>query len=378
MEATKIIHSFDARECSAFGQDGMILDKHYNKNDMAKVLKAVGIGFDGFSAQQVGQVFAMDTFPTVQANLTTASIPALLQNLQNWLPGMVKILTAARMIDDIVGIQTTGDWEDEEIVQTLLENTGTATIYGDLTNPVMDNWNLVYNTRTNVRFESGMRVGVLEEKRAAKQRVNSGQEKRESAALELEIIRNAVGFYGYNSGNNNTYGFLNDPALPAYVEVASNGAGGYAWSTKTMLQICADIRTAFQQLRTNSQDTIKPGKTKICLVIATSSVDYLSTQSDFGLSVWGWLKETYGDTVRVESAPQLNNASNGDNVFYAFAEEVADTSTDDRKTFIQVVSQKFFVVGVQKLAKGYEEDYSNCTAGIMCKRPYAVVRYYNC
>ena len=95
------------------------------------------------------------------------------------------------------------------------------------------------------------------------------------------------------------------------------------------------------------------------------------------MSVWGWLKETFGDSIRVVSAPQLNAANASDNVFYAFAETIDDTSTDDKRTFIQVVPQKFFLVGVQKLAKGYEEDYSNSTAGVLCKRPYAVVRYYN-
>jgi hypothetical protein len=92
------------------------------------------------------------------------------------------------------------------------------------------------------------------------------------------------------------------------------------------------------------------------------------------------LKQTYAN-VRVESAPQLNAASNGDNVMIAFAERIDDDpmspSSDDHKTFAQIVSQKFFVVGVQKLAKGYEEDYSNCTAGVMTKRPYAVYRVYN-
>jgi hypothetical protein len=28
-----------------------------------------------------------------------------------------------------------------------------------------------------------------------------------------------------------------------------------------------------------------------------------------------------------------------------------------------------------QLTKGYEEDYSNATAGIMCKRPWAVTRW---
>ena len=75
------------------------------------------------------------------------------------------------------------------------------------------------------------------------------------------------------------------------------------------------------------------------------------------------------------SAPQLNTANGGVGVFYLYAENVADNSTDDGRTFAQIVPAKFQIVGVAKKTKSYEEDYSNATAGVMCKRPYAVVRY---
>ncbi len=66
----------------------------------------------------------------------------------------------------------------------------------------------------------------------------AAESKRESAGLALEQQRNAVGFYGYNSGNNFTYGFLNDPNLPAYMTVAATGTGSSTlWSTKTFLEI---------------------------------------------------------------------------------------------------------------------------------------------
>lgn len=372
-----VLHSLDAREVSA---QGLQLGRDYDAFELTQVCQDHGIHIDAATAREYMDTavkYGMDAYPTIQQPLTTPSITTLVQFLQNWLPGLVKILTAARKADELVGVATVGSWEDEEVVQPILENTGTAVPYEDGTNVPLANWNLNFAYRTVVRFEEGIRVTRLEEARAARQRVNSGEMKRESAILNLEIQRNAVAFYGYNSGNNNTYGFLNELGLPAYVQVASNGSGGFAWSTKTFLQITADIRTALIQLQNQSQDTIEPGKTPITLAIATGSVGYLSTTSDFGISVWGWLKETYGDTIRVVSAPQLNAAYSGDNVFYAFAETVPDLSSDDRRTFVQVVPAKFQALGVQQMAKGYEEDYANATAGVMCKRPYAVVRYYN-
>lgn len=329
-------------------------------------LKRIGIGLDDATVRRMMDAFAEDALP---ATVTTGSIGTPVQFLQNWLPGFVHVITAARKIDELVGIQTTGSWEDEEVVQGVMELTGTSVPYGDYTNVPYASWNANFERRTNVRFEEGLKVGNLEEARASRMRVNSAESKRNSAALALEIQRNRVGFYGYNDGANRTYGFLNDPSLPAYV---SNP--GPAWTGATYLEITGDLRAAFAALRTQSQDTIDPETTPITLAISTNRVDYLSVVSQYGNSVREWLRETYPKT-RVVSAPELNAANGGENVFYLYAEQVNDTSTDDSRVFTQPVAAKFQVIGVAKEAKGYVEDYSNATAGVMCKRPYAVVRY---
>jgi len=56
-----------------------------------------------------------------------------------------------------------------------------------------------------------MRVGRLEQERAAKMNANTAEAKRAAATQTLEIARNQVGFVGYNSGAGRTYGFLNAP-----------------------------------------------------------------------------------------------------------------------------------------------------------------------
>ena len=79
--------------------------------------------------------------------------------------------------------------------------------------------------------------------------------------------------------------------------------------------------------------------------------------------------------MRVVSAPQLNAANGGANVFYLYAEHVEDGASDDSRTWVQVVPAKFQALGVERQAKAYIEDYTNATAGVLLKRPYAVVRY---
>jgi hypothetical protein len=340
------------------------------KSEEYQSLPKVGIHFPGPRVNEMMKS-AMDA---LQPLVTTASIGTPIQFLQEWLPGFVYVITAARNIDELVGLDIVGAWEDEQVVQGILEQTALAQPYGDVSNVPFSSWNTNFNYRTVVRFEQGMSVDRLEEARAARMRVSSSGEKRESCGLSLEIERNRIGFYGYNNGANLTYGFLNDPGLPAYLTVATGTGGFTQWSTKSFLEIQKDILTAIAALRLQSQDVINPQKVNLTLAIATASVDYLGTTSDFGISVMEWLKEAY-PRVRVASAPELDAANGGANVFYLYADSIQDRSTDNGRTFIQPVPSKFMVLGVQQTAKGYEEDYSNATAGVMCKRPWAVVRY---
>lgn len=330
----------------------------------------VGIGLDEAIMRDimVESGFAMDA--AIQNGVTTPSIPNLVQFYQQWLPGFVEVVTAAQKIDEFIGRSTAGSWEDEQVVQGILENTGKAVPYGDYTNVPLADWNVNFEYRTVVRMEQGMQVGRLEEARAARMRVNSGEAKRGSAALALNVERNNIGFYGFNNGDNHTYGFLNDPQLPSYV---SNP--GPAWSGATFLEITADIRAGFVALRTQSQEVIDPNKTPITIAIATNCVDYLSVTNTLGTqSVMQWLNATYPN-ARVVSAPQLNLANGGQNVFYMYADMVPNSGSDDGRTWAQVVPATFQVLGVAQQSKSYQEDYTNATAGAFLKRPYAVVRY---
>ncbi len=336
------------------------------------LLADIGVGFKNRQTLGAMAQYAMDD---QQGLITSASMTTPVQFLQNWLPGFIKTITAARKIDELIGITTSGSWEDEEIVQGILEPIGTAVPYGDYTNVPLSSWNTNFIRRTVVRFEKGFKVGRLEEARAARIRVSTDAEKRASAALALEIQRNLIGFNGYNGGNNLTYGFLNDPNLPAYVTVPATGTGtSTLWANKTFLQIVADIRTAAAQLQTQSQDTINPEDVEITLAVATAVYQYLSVVSDFGISVRQWIRETY-PKMRIVSAPQLNGANGGANVFYLYAEKVDDGATDDSRVWLQVVPAKYMVLGVEQQAKGYVEDAVSATSGAFLKRPYGVVRY---
>ena len=336
-----------------------------------RALGNVGINFGPSVVSGMAHYFGMDDN---QGGLTAPTIATPVQFLQNWLPGFVRVITAARKIDELTGITTAGSWDDEEVVQGVLENIGNAVPYGDYTNVPVSSWSASFERRSVVRFEHGITVGRLEQDRATRMRLDSAASKRSSSALALEIQRNLVGFYGYNGGQNRTYGFLNEPALPAYFNLPAGASGQTEWAAKAFLEITADIRHMAATLQTQSQDTINPESTEITLALATNVYQYLSVTSDFGISVRDWLQKTY-PKMRVVSAPQLNNANGGANVAYMYAERIdGDMSDDDGRVWTQVVPAKFQALGVEQRAKAYVEDYTNATAGVMLKRPYAVVR----
>lgn len=334
-----------------------------------KALAAIGIGLDERSV--AGMMAALDANVLTPTTLSP-TIGVAAQFLQTWLPGLVRVASQARKIDTLVGITTAGAWEDEEVIVSGLEPTGFAIPYGDYTNVPLSSFNLAYNRRGVVRFEQGIRVGRLEEARMGRVNVSAATEKRNSAALALDISRNRIGFYGYNGGLQQVYGFLNDPNLPAYVAVAA-GANGTTWASKTFLEITADIRSAISSLQSNSGDIIDPMTTPLVLAVPTAVAQFLTVTSDFGNSVRAWITDS-GYNLRIVTAPELNGANGGANVFYLYPERVEDGSTDGGKVFDQIVPARFQTLGVEQQAKAYIEDYTNATAGVIVKRPWAVVR----
>lgn len=294
------------------------------------------------------------------------------QFLQNWLPGIVRQVTKVRNADALMGVQTVGSWEDEEVIQTAAELTGKAELYGDVTNIPLAGYNATYERRSIIRFEQGVMMGTLEEARAAKANISMAVEKRAAAAESLDIIRNRVAFYGYNQPDTRVFGFLNDPNLPAYANVAA-GAGGLTWALKTFLEITRDIREMVTSLVTQSGGRIRPQDTDMTLALPLGFEEYMGVTSDFGVSVADWLSKTY-PRVRVETAPELTGANGGANVAYLYAERVADSGTDGGEVIAQIVPARFQALGVEKRAKGVVESYTNGLAGVMTKRPYGVVR----
>ena len=332
-------------------------------------IDALGIHYTR-EAMDEFRAYAQDAAPSLQ---TSPSNMTPIQFLQYWIPEMVRIVTASRDADDILGRDFAGSWEDEEIVQPVIEYTGKPRVYGDKTTFNLASFNINYETRTIVRFEQDIEVGKLEEARAAKQRVDAQGTKRDAAAEALAINANDIAFNGYNAGNNKTYGLLNDPNMPAYTAFAQGSASSTLWSTKTFNEIVTDIKAMMSALRVRSGNNFKPERDACTLALAVSVVDSLQTVNALGgTSVLDWLNKTYPN-CRVTSAVQLDGANSTANVAYLFADTFGG-----KKVIAQYMQDALRLVGVEQKAKGFLESYSNATAGVMLRIPVGLVRFTGC
>lgn len=291
--------------------------------------------------------------------------------LQNILPGVVRVSTQVRLIDEIAGVLNAGNWYDEYIAQRVVSPAGKAELYNDHTNIPMASYTNILERRNIVRFEQGFGVGHLEEARQAVEGYDEAQIKRGMVNESLEISRNRLGFYGFTGGQR-TFGLLNDPSLPAYSSSTGSWLTGAAanWTGVT-----TDFQRMFTNLELRSGGHVKDDM-NITVVLPLGYrrvMSYVNTASATSQTVKQWLEEMFPN-IRFLYAPQFQAANGGANVVYMFVDEMPDGDESGGRTIVQVVPEKFRTLGVQQHAKGYLEDASNATAGVMVLRPWAFER----
>lgn len=356
MSASKIKHTVSGRDLASRKPVQLTADQAVNA---AHTLPAIGIhGFDDLVQS------AMDSALVGPATRSGATPQ---QFLQIWLPGLVRQLTTVRAIDRIAGITEAGNWYDDTVIQQVADHVGKAELYGDNTNIPLSNYSHTYETRGVVRYEQGFEVTKLAEAREAAGGINMAAEKRGAATLSIEIARNRLGFYGFFNGTTRAFGLLNDPGLPAY-----GAAAAKVYGLMTFEELTTEIATQLGNIMVNSGGNVDQNSAyTIVLPLGYSTI--MTKPNTFGLTPMAWLNENYPN-VRIEYAPEFIGANGGANVAYYFAESIEDGSTDGGQAFVQVVPAKFFSVGSEQRAKGYIESFGSATAGVMCKRPYLVVR----
>lgn len=333
-------------------------------------LDKLGIHYDKAAMNRMIRQYGKAGMDALMPTITSPSITTPIQFLQTFLAEPIYTVTAARNIDNLVPRTIVGSFEDEEIVARVVEKVGSARPMTDYGAAMNSDWNLNFETRTIVRYEDGFECSILEEMRAGRVQMNSAQMKREAVAESLAITMNEIGFYGYNDGENRTYGFLNDPNQSAYKTVATGASGYTTWDKKTFFEIQADIRTGIAFLREQTKNLFNPMKDRFKIAISLDKVDYLGVTSTYTLdSVKDWLTKTY-PSCDIETAPELTGANGGADVFYIYLEKLGNQTVVENN-----IVDTFRLLGTEKRVKSFVEDYANATAGVLWRHPVAMVRY---
>lgn len=328
------------------------------------------------AAQNAGLGIALDA--GITQPVTTPSNGTPVQFLQEFLPGVVNILTVIRTADQVAPVVTAGEWHFEEVVLKTMEHTSNPQLYSDHGGVPLVSFNEVYERRQVVRFEMGIQQNPLADARSAATGTSPQNEKRTALAEGFEILRNDIAFNGFNIGTGKTYGILNDPQLPAYITVALGGGGDTTWASKTSVEIVNDLSTGLRTLGIQSGGNVVTTSSKIQLEIPLEFNTFL-TQSDGsfsnGMTAMEWLGKNYPN-VDVVTIPQFEGANAGENVFYLKAVSVDNSGTDGGEAMIQVIPAKMRATGsVPNVKGGNDEGYTSAYAGVFTKRAYAIVRF---
>lgn len=296
--------------------------------------------------------------------------------LETWMPGVLRVISQARNIDDIAGVSTVGKFEDETIHFRTSEPTGKAEFYGDNANIPLADYNPGEEKRAVVRFEQGFKVDHLEQLRQQAYQFQAATEKRNAAIESLDASRNLVGFNGVSGMT--TYGILNDPNLPAYMSYADATVGGQQpWlTTGTFASVTKDITRMVTAIETQMGGNLNDNAPMV-MVMPTGYRGILNLrESGTGVSVRDWMDTTYPN-IRYVYTPNFKAAYTAKDVVYLFVESagVYDNSDIQGASVIQAVPVRYQVLGSKQDIKSYIEDAVNATAGVIVLRPWAFARY---
>ncbi|MCQ2299921.1 MAG: DUF2184 domain-containing protein [Bacteroidales bacterium] len=350
--------------------EGFALDQAPDNLRTMDALKLQGISMDEASDTIR---YVMDAMPTV----TAGSAPVPVQFLQHWMNKFITVVTQATTADEFLGRTTQGEWFQKSVVLTVRELTGNTAPYGDRAAPPLAGYNINEEERDIVRFAQGILTGKLEEMRLAAMGMKLSAYESDRAAIgqAFNLDTNAVAFYGYNLGNNKTYGILNDPNLDPFIQVATftpdGGSPTGSWSEKGFYGIVRDLNTAVGALQKKCGGNFIPSKAAFKIGVALGCDTYLNSVNEHGnRSVRDYIKDTW-PKAEIVPIPEFDNAVGGDNVFYIKLEELGKNPVAE-----QIVPAAVRLVGMEPRATGVYELYSNATAGCFVEQPLGIVRYF--
>lgn len=273
-------------------------------NDVAKKGFVFGES-KGWLTEDVARRLAQDAALTTTPNTT---IPAFL--LQYVSPDVIEVLTAKRAATKIFDETKVGDWTTANYQYPAQEYVGSTAPYADYGDGPSSGVNMEWNIRDQYIFQTTVTYGDREVDLSAAAKIDLIASKQRSAAEIIAIDSNK--FYLNGVAGKRIYGLLNDPDLPAAITPNTSGSA-VTWVAKSALTtggtgaIFADIVKLFGQLQAQMGGLIDQN-TSMKLLVSPGRAVYLTTSTDFNVSVNEMLKKNYPN-MEIETVPQLSGTS---------------------------------------------------------------------
>lgn len=242
---------------------------------------------------------AYDAQPTLITS-PNAGIPAQYGGYYD--PKLIEVLLTPNNGVKLYGEVRKGDWIDQWIGFTMIENTGETSSYGDFAENGRAGANAQWEYRNPYVFQSFTEWGDMEAERMGRARIDWVSRLNISNAITHDKFYNASIFYGIAGLAN--YGSLNDPSLSAALTPTTKAAGGTSWSKALAQEILADFQYMFTTLQLQTGSNLEMDDE---LVVGMHSVseNYLANTNSYGLvSAIELVKKTYPN-LRIQQAPQF-------------------------------------------------------------------------
>lgn len=320
-------------------------------------------GPKGFFAQDTAAIevtekaeggFACDAQPELMTN-PNAGIPAWLANYFD--PSAIEILTAPVKAVEILGGETQyGDWTTDTATFVTMEYTGEVSSYGDYNTNGMNSVNLNFPQRQSYHFQTFTQWGEKQLAKAALARVDYAAGVNKASMINIAQFFNNSYFFGISGLQN--YGLLNDPALSASIVSSAR------WSTLTAVQIYQQIVRLFTQIQYQSNGVID-AQAPVTLVTSPVLSIALTTTNDFGLTVYGILKQSFPN-ITFQTAVQYGSQFGGELV------QMIVTEVQGTRTATPAFTEKLRAHAVVVGASSWSQKKSAGTFGTVIKNYFAI------
>ena len=243
---------------------------------------------------------ARDAAPPLTPN---SGVPA--EFTQYYDPRVVQILTAperARKLFDEVKV---GDWTTSHFKFRIEEMKGRSVPYSDFADGGSADVEVNYLTREQYRYQTTIRYGELECAMAGSAKLDLAAERQRSAAQILSNDANAIYLKGVP--DKQVYGLLNDPSLPAPVQVGAGASSGETtWAKKEPGEVYQDVITAFGALVGAAKGLVDE-KTRMRLAISPKAATALQNASQYNVTVIDMISKGIPG-IEIVTIPELTSS----------------------------------------------------------------------